>query len=53
VIDLDIQRAANLLLKRHSEDAPIMAAQRADELLASGDLEGVQVWKVILSAVEE
>ncbi len=28
--DLDIFRAANLLLKQHGEDAPIHAAMRAD-----------------------
>jgi hypothetical protein len=38
--DLDIWRAANLLIKRHGEDAVIVAAQRADELLAKGDVEG-------------
>ena len=28
--DLDIYRAANALVKRHGEDAPIQAAMRAD-----------------------
>jgi len=31
--DLDIYRAANLLVKRHGEDAPIHAAMRADAML--------------------
>ncbi len=49
----DIWRAAQLLVKRHGADAPIVAAQRADELLEKRDLEGLAVWKRILQAVKE
>jgi hypothetical protein len=31
--DLDIYRAANLLVKQHGKDAPIHAAMRADAIL--------------------
>ncbi len=31
--DLDIYRAANLLVKQHGEDAPIHVAMRADAML--------------------
>ncbi len=31
--DLDIYRSANVLVKRHGEDAPIEAAMRADAML--------------------
>jgi hypothetical protein len=51
--DPDIWRAANLLLKRHSTDAETVAAMRADELLATGDVEGCLVWKRILAAITE
>ncbi len=51
--DLDIYRSANELIKQHGEDAPIHAAQRADELLEAGDMEGKAVWMRILRAVEE
>ncbi len=51
--DLDIYRSANLLVKRHGQDAPIEAAMRADELLEAGDLDGGTVWKRILRAVGE
>ena len=34
--DLDIYRAAKLLVDRHGEGAPIRAAERADELLEAG-----------------
>ena len=51
--EIDIWRAADLLVKRHSADAEIVAAQRADELLAQGDLDGQHIWKRIASAVRE
>ncbi len=52
IADLDIWRAANLLIKRHGgPDAAIVAAQRADECLASGD--GQAVWKRIVEAILE
>ncbi len=51
--DLDIYRAANVLVKQHGEDAPIHAAMRADAMLEKGDLDGYAVWRHILRAVEE
>ncbi len=51
--DIDIYRSAQVLVKRHGQDAPIHAAMRADELLEAGDLDGATVWKRILRAVEE
>ncbi len=51
--DLDIYRSANVLVKRHGQDAPIEAAMRADELLEAGDLHGCAVWRRIMGAVEE
>ncbi len=51
--DLDIWRGANLLVKRHGQDAPIHAAMRADAMLEKGDLGGYAVWKRILRAVGE
>ena len=51
--DLDIYRSANVLLKRHGQDAPIRAVMRADAMLDKGDLDGYAVWKRILRAVEE
>ena len=49
----DIWRAAQLLIKRHCEDAPIVAAQRADELFSENDFDGAAVSRRILAAVEE
>ena len=53
ILDLDIYRAAQVLVKRHGEDAPIEAAMRADAMLEAGDLDGCAVWRRILRAVEE
>ncbi len=51
--DVDVFRAANMLIKQYGDDAPIRAAQRADEMLEQGDIDGQVVWKRILAAVEE
>jgi hypothetical protein len=40
-------------LKLPGEDAALVAAQRADELLAEGDVEGERVFKMILEAVRD
>ena len=53
VPDLDLNRAAKLLVDQHGEDAPIRAAERADELLEAGDFEGAAIWRSILAAIEE
>ncbi len=53
ILDLDIYRSANLLVKRHGQDAPIQAAMRADAMLDKGDLDGYAVWKRIVRAVGE
>ena len=51
--DLDIYRSANLLVKRHGQDAPIHAAMRADAMLEKGDLDGYAVLKRVVKATEE
>jgi len=53
VDNLDIYRAASLLVERHGPDVAIGAARRADELLAGGNPEGYAVWKRILAGVAE
>ena len=43
--DIDIYRTANLIIKqRGALEAELEAAQRADELLEAGDMEGRGVW---------
>ena len=51
--DLDIYRAAKLLVDRHGDEAPSHAAMRADELLKDGDVDGYAIWKQILKAIDE
>ena len=53
ISDLDIYRAANLLIRQHGADAELVAARRADELLARGDPDGQLVWKRIRRAIAE
>ncbi len=53
VSDLDIYRAASVIIKQYGQDAPIHAATRADAMLETGDLGGYAVWKRILRAVGE
>ena len=54
VSDLDIYRTANLLIHQHGADgAKLHAAQRADELLAEGDLDGDRTWRLIFKAIGE
>ncbi len=53
ILDLDIYRTAQLLVKILDQDAPIHAAMRADAMLEAGDLDGVATWRRILRAVEE
>src|ERR1700751_4762268 len=47
ISELDIWRAANLLIRRYGADAELEAARLADMMLDRGDLEGQQVWRRI------
>ena len=51
VSDLDIWRAANLLIRHHGADAEIEAARRADLMLERGDPDGQAVWARIRRAI--
>ncbi len=53
ITDLDIYRAAQVIVKRYGEDAPTLATKRATAMLEAGDLDSYAVWKQILRAVEE
>ena len=50
--EVDIYRAAKLLLDQHGDEAAIHAAMRADDLMAVGDMEGAATWKRILAAID-
>jgi hypothetical protein len=49
--EIDISRAANLMLKRHGEKALEESAARVDELAADGDHDGAVTWRRITDAV--
>ncbi len=52
--NLDIYRTANVLVKEYgAEQAPLMAASRADALLYRGDVDGQRVWKAVPQVVQE
>ena len=53
IADPDIFYAARLLIDKHGDDAPIRAAERAEELAAEGDVDGCAVWRQILEAIDE
>ncbi len=46
-----IYRSANVLVKKHGQDALIQAAMRADAMLEKGDLDGYAVFKRVVKAV--
>ncbi len=52
VSDLDIWRAAQVMVKRYDDGAAIEAAMRADEFLDQGNMGGQRVWTRIMQAIE-
>jgi len=51
--EIDIWRAATLMLKRYGDKALEQSAARADELAADGDHDGADTWRRITAAVEQ
>jgi len=51
VLDLDIYRAANLLIARYGENAEVEAARLIDRMLDHGDRDGQLVWLRIKRAI--
>ena len=49
--EIDIWRAAQLMLKRYADKALEESAARTDELVAAGDDDGAAVWRRITDAV--
>ena len=52
ISDIDIWRAALLMVKRYGDDAMLEAAGRADKLQEDGDWQGALTWHRILDAIE-
>jgi hypothetical protein len=51
--DIDIWRAAKQMQKLYGADAAIHAAMRADRLMNQGDIEGFDMWKRVVDALNE
>ena len=51
--DWELWACAKQQIGQYGEAAPEMAAIRADELLASGDLAGHRTWVLILARIQE
>jgi hypothetical protein len=53
ILDIDIWRAANLLIEQHGKDAEWIAIQRVEEMNHQNDLGGSITWGRIRLAVAE
>ena len=53
ILEIDIWRAALLMIKRHGEKALDESAARADELAIAGDDDGATTWRRIMAAVTQ
>jgi hypothetical protein len=51
--EIDIWRAAQLMLKRYGDKALEESAARAGELMTAGDDDGAVVWRRITAAVAQ
>jgi hypothetical protein len=51
--EIDIWRAAHLLIEQHGEDAEFHAEQRALGMVERGDEEGEAAWREIIVAIDE
>ena len=51
--EIDIWRAALLMLKRFGDNAPKESAMRAGNLETEGDRDGAAIWRRITDAVEQ
>jgi len=51
--EIDIWRAAQLMLKRYGEKAEAESAARAGKLASAGDDDGATTWRRIMAAVTQ
>ena len=51
--DIDIYRAAKLLIDKHGDEADIIAIKRATNMFDDDDVDGHAVWKRITNAIKE
>jgi hypothetical protein len=53
ISEIDIWRAAALMVKRYGDNAPIESGKRADELANAGDDDGAAIWRRIEDASDK
>jgi hypothetical protein len=53
ISEWELWACANHFITRHHDDAAVVAAMRADELLAQGDEEGARVFRAIVRRINE
>jgi hypothetical protein len=51
ITEWELWACAHHYILEHGEDAPIIAAMQADELLADGDLDGFRTFQSILRRI--
>ena len=51
--EIDIWRAAVVMVKRYADDAEANADRRADELETEGDKAGAAIWRRVTVAIEQ
>ena len=53
ITNLDIWRSASVLIRCHGDGASLHVANRADQMLDAGNLDGRALWGLIYEAVLE
>ncbi len=53
ITDIEILRSAAAAIKAYAADAELMAEERIEVMMQSGDVEGALTWKRILTAIVE
>ena len=53
ISDWEIWACANHYITKHGEDAPIIAAMRADELMSEGDMQGARTFQMIVKRINQ
>lgn len=53
ISDWEVWACANHYITKHGEDAPIIAAMRADELMSDGDMQGARTFQMIVKRINQ
>jgi len=51
--EIDIYRAAKVIIGEHGDEAALHASMMADKLLEKGDVVAASMWKLILAKIDE